>query len=194
MTQNVSLRFTLGSFIAACALLSSGCASTDYVDEQIQAVELRQAANDYAQNNQITQLDAKLTEALERVQLALATREPNTKLSTASVGLIVSFGKNSVKMSEEDKARLSELAVSLLGSDEDFFIEIQGHTDSSGSPRTNAQVGANRAEAVRLYLHDKGIPLRRMSTISFGDMYPLVQGDDKSVQVGNRRAEIIVFK
>lgn len=194
MTTRVSAFWLPAALASASALFVTGCASTDYVNEQIQAVEQRQASVDYAQNNQITQLDGKLNEALERVQTVLAAREPGTKLTTAVVGQIVSFGRNSAKISDADKARLSELAVSLLGSDEEFFIEIQGHTDSSGSSRANAEVGAHRAEAVRLFLHEKGIPLRRMSTISFSDMYPLVQSDGMAGQIGNRRAEIVVFK
>lgn len=182
------------AFAAAGSVLMAGCASTGYVTEQIQASEQRQAAVDYAQNSQISQLDGKLVEALERVNTAIAAREPDAKLTTAAVGLIVSFGRNGTRISPDDQTRLSELAVMLLGSEDEFFIEIQGHTDSTGSARANAEVGARRAEAVRLFLHDKGIPLRRMSTISFSDTVPLVQGDDKTGQIGNRRAEIIVFK
>lgn len=194
MTNSLA-RFALAATaLAGTTAMLAACASTDYVGEQIRASEQRQAAVDYAQNNEIAQLSGSLAEALERVNRGLALRDPGAKLTSAASSLIVTFGPNSTKIADEDRPRLTELAVALLEAGEDFHIEVQGHTDSSGSARANAEVGARRAEAVRLFLHEKGIPLRRISTISFGDTVPLVTGDDRTVQAGNRRAEIIVFR
>lgn len=194
MKATLTPRSLPGVMAVASALALCGCVSTEYVGEQIKASEMRQATVDAAQNNEIAQLDGKLAEALDRVNQALAIREPGTKFTSASNSLMIGFELNGTRISAEDKTRLASLAVSLLETGQEFHLEIQGHTDSSGSVRANAEVGARRAEAVRLFLHEKGIPLRRMSTISFGDTMPLLTGDDRNTQAGNRRAEIIVFK
>lgn len=180
--------------VAASAFLVGACATTEYVDKQIAASEQRQAAIDSAQNEQISQLSGSLAEALQRVNQSLALRQPGTKMTSATSSLIVSFDRGAVKLADADKAKLTELAVALLSTGAEFFLEVQGHTDSTGSARANAEIGAKRADAVRLFLHEKGVPLRRMSSISFGDTMPLMTGSDPAEQAGNRRVEIIVLK
>jgi outer membrane protein OmpA-like peptidoglycan-associated protein len=179
---------------ATGALALGGCVSTEYVGEQIKASEQRQAAVDEAQSNQITQMDRRLADSLDRANKALEMRQSASSLTSAASSLIIRFDRNSSQISPDERTRLAELAISLLQTGEEFYLEIQGHTDSSGSPRANVEVGAKRAETVRLFLHEKGIPLRRMSTISFGDTMPLIEGDDQGTQTGNRRVEIIAFK
>lgn len=179
---------------AAGALLAAACASTDYVGQQIAASEQRQAAIDSAQNQEISKLSGSLAEAMDRVNQSLAVREPGTKVTSAVSSLIVGFDRGAIKLTAADQAKLAELAAALLASGDEFYLEVQGHTDSSGSPRANAEIGAKRADAVRLFLHERGVPLRRMSSISFADTMPLMTGGDASAQAGNRRVEIIVFK
>lgn len=184
----------MSSMTLASALLLGACASTGFVEKKIEAAEQRQAAVDYAQNTEIAKLNDGLSQALDRVNKALSLRDPGNRMSSAVSSLIVGFDTNSARITADDKARLAELALVLLESGEEFHLEVQGHTDATGSPRANAEVGAKRADMVRMFLHEKGIPLRRMSTISFGDTVPLLTDAEGKAQAANRRVEIIVFK
>ena len=75
-------------------------------------------------------------------------------------------------------------------------IAIDGHTDSDGSVAHNDSLGMRRAESVRDFLRNEGVPIDRMTVIlrSFGECKP-VAGNDREVggRAVNRRAEIYSF-
>lgn len=55
-----------------------------------------------------------------------------------------------------------------------IYIEIQGHTDSIGTPIANQALGQARAEAVRRHLTMSGrVALHRMNVISYGESAPV---------------------
>ena len=55
------------------------------------------------------------------------------------------------------------------------------------------RLGQERAEAVRLYLNQKGIALNRMSTISYGETEPVESNKTKTGRSKNRRVVIVVL-
>ncbi len=62
----------------------------------------------------------------------------------------------------------------------DVYVEIQGHTDSTGSEAYNQQLGLERAEAVRRYLsRGHGFALHRLSVVSYGESEPAVDNDTR---------------
>ena len=75
----------------------------------------------------------------------------------------------------------------------DLYLEIQGFTDSTGSPEYNEQLGAQRAEAVRRSLSRQGIALNRMSTISYGAETPVAPNNTREGRAQNRRVAIVVL-
>jgi len=68
-------------------------------------------------------------------------------------------------------------------------VTIQGNTDERGSEEYNYALGERRANAVKRYLVDLGIPSSRLRTVSFGESRPAVQGHDESAWRYNRRAD-----
>src|SRR3546814_1606634 len=68
-------------------------------------------------------------------------------------------------LSPEVEAKLTEFAQRLIAENKNVYLEIQGHTDSTGSPAENMRLGEQRADAVRRFLHKQGIAASRMSTI-----------------------------
>jgi outer membrane protein OmpA-like peptidoglycan-associated protein len=72
----------------------------------------------------------------------------------------------------------------------DIRIEIAGHTDSSGVYRRNLTLSTARAEAVRLYLHQRGVPLDRMSARGFGPDRPVASNATGEGRSANRRVEL----
>jgi outer membrane protein OmpA-like peptidoglycan-associated protein len=55
------------------------------------------------------------------------------------------------------------------------------------------QLGQERADAVRLYLNQKGVALNRMSTISYGETQPVDSNSSKEGRSKNRRVVIVVL-
>jgi outer membrane protein OmpA-like peptidoglycan-associated protein len=69
-------------------------------------------------------------------------------------------------------------------------VEIRGHTDSTGSSRGNARLSQARADAVRLYLHRRGVPLKRMVARGFGPDIPVASNRTEAGRARNRRVEL----
>ncbi len=68
-------------------------------------------------------------------------------------------------------------------------VTIEGHTDERGSAEYNLALGERRANAVKRYLVDLGVPANMLRTVSFGEDRPAVQGHDESAWRYNRRAD-----
>jgi outer membrane protein OmpA-like peptidoglycan-associated protein len=103
------------------------------------------------------------------------------------------FPVNGSTLSDEAKSRLTEFANKLKSDNRPVYLEIQGYTDSTGTPTSNLALGAARAEAVRLYLNEQGVALNRMATISYGQDNPVAPNDTKDGRAQNRRVVMVVL-
>jgi outer membrane protein OmpA-like peptidoglycan-associated protein len=103
------------------------------------------------------------------------------------------FGKSDLP--DAAKARIDEVANQLKADKtKNIFIEIEGHTDNTGSTATNQTLGLNRAESVKRYLHEQHqIPLHKMNVISYGEEKPEVENKTKDGRAQNRRVVIKVL-
>jgi OmpA-OmpF porin, OOP family len=68
-------------------------------------------------------------------------------------------------------------------------VEISGHTDNAGNPRTNKTLSKKRADACRDYLVSKGIAKDRIEAIGHGDERPIASNADEAGRQKNRRIE-----
>lgn len=67
-------------------------------------------------------------------------------------------------------------------------IIIEGHCDNRGTTEYNLALGERRAEGVKRFMQDLGVPDSRIRTISFGEERPLDPGNDEDAWAKNRRA------
>jgi peptidoglycan-associated lipoprotein len=74
-----------------------------------------------------------------------------------------------------------------LKSNSAVAVVIEGNTDERGSAEYNLALGKRRAEAAYKYLVDSGIPAARLSTVSFGEEKPAVEGHNELAWSKNRR-------
>jgi peptidoglycan-associated lipoprotein len=79
----------------------------------------------------------------------------------------------------------------VIGSGDGATVTIEGHCDERGSTEYNLALGERRANAVKRYLVDLGVPSSRLRTVSFGEDRPAVQGHDESAWRYNRRADFV---
>ncbi len=134
---------------------------------------------------------------LSVVEEALARAETAGKLAVGKLLYEVTmsdesvfFAYNEKELSKEAKLAINVFANVLLAQNKDIFIEIQGHTDNIGSKEYNLDLGHDRAEAVKNYLHtEHRIPLHRMSTFSYGEDKPVVSNTNKINRSKNRRVD-----
>jgi peptidoglycan-associated lipoprotein len=74
----------------------------------------------------------------------------------------------------------------------DVRVEIQGNCDERGSSEYNFALGERRAKAARDFLVQLGLPSSQLTTVSFGEENPAVQGSGESAWAQNRRADFAV--
>jgi outer membrane protein OmpA-like peptidoglycan-associated protein len=71
-------------------------------------------------------------------------------------------------------------------------IQVEGHTDSTGSESYNMDLSARRAEAVRNLLVQRGVDPSRILTMAFGESSSIASNDTDYGRAQNRRVEIKV--
>ncbi len=102
------------------------------------------------------------------------------------------FGKKDLP--DEAKAKLDQMITQLKADPKGAFFEIEGYTDSIGSPELNEKLGMERAEAVKRYLYlQHKIPLHKMNAISYGEDNPAADNKTKTGRAQNRRVVIKVL-
>ncbi|MEM6308390.1 MAG: peptidoglycan-associated lipoprotein Pal [Pseudomonadota bacterium] len=74
----------------------------------------------------------------------------------------------------------------------DYFITIEGHADEQGTREYNLALGARRAQAVQNYLLSRGVPVTRMTTLSYGKERPIEICSTESCYAKNRRAVSVI--
>ena len=105
------------------------------------------------------------------------------------------FGFDSAALSPEAKGVLDGFVQKLITENKGVYIEIQGHTDSTGCDEINHSLGQKRAEAVMMYLYKQHrIPLHRMSAVSLGSSMPVADNGSRDGRSQNRRVEILVYE
>jgi peptidoglycan-associated lipoprotein len=194
--QSVRSTIFAATAIVASAISLGGCATKDYVNQQVATedtkVQAAQATLDQHQTH-LSQLDQSTKDALDRATAAGKLAEGKFLYSMVLSDDSVKFPVASSKLSPEAEQRLSDFADKLKNDNRNVYVEIQGHTDSRGADSINSRLGEERAEAVRLYMNQHGVPLNRMATISYGKQDPVANNKTRSGRAQNRRVVLIVM-
>ncbi len=138
---------------------------------------------------------------MDRGNEAFASAEEAMRLAKGKLVLeetlnndVTRFGLNKADLPDEGVAELDALAKKVLDMNQRVYLEIQGHTDSTGSDQWNLELGGLRAESVRRYLNERGIPLFAISVISYGESKPIADNSSKDGRSQNRRVLIRVME
>ncbi|MBK7478280.1 MAG: OmpA family protein [Bacteroidales bacterium] len=122
---------------------------------------------------------------------------PEAKVERVGEGIVVElssqilFGFDQADLSTQAKSNLDQL-VNILNEYPDTDIELQGHTDSSGSEAYNQTLSERRAGAVSSYLASKGINNTRLNIKGFGETMPKYDNDSEEGRAQNRRVEFLI--
>lgn len=177
-----TLRAAALSGLVVVGLAASGCASHRFVREQVEVVDSR-----------VDRVEGTAGEALARANAAHVLAEGKFLYEVVLSDDSVKFPVDENALSPEAEARLSELVQRLRAENRNVYLEIQGHTDSTGPAEYNQRLGEARAEAVRRFLSEGGVALNRMATISYGEDAPVAPNDTEEGRAQNRRVAIIVL-
>jgi peptidoglycan-associated lipoprotein len=70
-------------------------------------------------------------------------------------------------------------------------VRLEGHADERGSREYNIGLGERRAQSVRRALLLQGVTEDQITTVSYGEERPAVQGSDEAAYAKNRRVELV---
>lgn len=203
----------------AVALALSGCATKEFVNEQVSGVNKRMdgqnaelsgkldkqsqefssrySSLDGRLNNQQAALDGTSKTAKEALDRALAAGKlaEGKFMYETTLSSQIAFPFEGNELTEDAKKALDEFAGKIKSDNRNVYIEIQGHTDNSGPEYTNLKIGEQRAEIVRRYLAMKhGFALHRMNAMSYGESAPVANNKTRKGRIENRRVTLVVLQ
>lgn len=105
----------------------------------------------------------------------------------------VNFATDSDQLTAQSKPVLDQVATGLKAHPR-LKIEVQGHTDSTGSAAHNLGLSQRRAEAVRAYLISQGVPAGQLSAKGYGETQPAASNATREGRLQNRRVVMHVLE
>ena len=203
---------------------TTACATKKFVRTEVDAVGQRvetlsqslETTQEAGRQNQaaIVKVDAKADQigiwakdaqtsasTAQQAAAAAATRVDAVEASTKRLvyEVVISEDQGNFKFGSTDlpdgvRTRIDEMIAQLKAEPRGNFVEIEGHTDSSGDKMTNQRIGEARAEAVKRYLYETHqVPLHKMNVISYGEDKPASPNRTRDGRAQNRRVVIRIL-
>ena len=122
---------------------------------------------------------------------------PNAKVERVGEGIVVEFSDkilfaiNRSDLSTEARTNLDKLTA-ILVKYPDTNIEIQGHTDNTGTSSLNQSLSEKRGLAVNNYLTGTGINSTRLTVKGYGEEYPKYTNDTEAGRMQNRNVQFLI--
>jgi peptidoglycan-associated lipoprotein len=213
-TKEAPVKLIVPLFIAAVAV--GGCATKKYVSREVGGVseKVDNVSSQVEQTQErVKRTETRIDEVSQQSQAGIGEAKGSAQQAMAkatdaekaargkviySVTLSndkVTFPLNRAQISDDAKKIVDETIAPIAAENRGVYLEIEGHTDSTGPEDYNLRLGEQRAEAVRDYLHDQdGIALARMQVISYGATRPIVDNGNRENRAQNRRVVIKVLE
>jgi len=142
--------------------------------------QLQQAVRDREE------LRAKL---LQQFNLILETRDTARGLVVNMSDVLFDSGKYTLRpLAREKLAKISGIVLGYPS----LKLAVEGNTDSVGTEDFNQKLSEQRAEGVRTYLTQQGVPESSTTATGFGKTRPIASNDTSEGRQQNRRVELVV--
>lgn len=140
---------------------------------------------------QLAQRDAEMHQMQMQQELArlAATKKTDRGIIVTLPGIFFDTGKSVLKAGA--KSTLSKIAAQLKG-DANAKVAVEGHTDNTGKPEKNQALSEARANAVRDFLVEQGVPADKVTAVGKGEAEPIATNKTAAGRQQNRRVELII--
>ncbi len=126
---------------------------------------------------------------LQQFNLILETRDTARGLVVNMSDVLFDSGKYTLRpLAREKLAKISGIVLAYPT----LRLAIEGNTDSVGTELFNQELSERRAEGVRTYLTQQGVPENSTTASGFGKTRPIASNDTTEGRQQNRRVELIV--
>lgn len=134
---------------------------------------------------------------MDNQEAELRAQLQGTGISVTRMGdrIILNMPSNITFATDQDQVipqfypTLNSVAI-VLRKFEKTLIDVNGHTDSTGSVAHNEALSERRAMSVASYLNSQGVDPRRVSALGFGPSQPIASNATADGRAQNRRVEI----
>jgi outer membrane protein OmpA-like peptidoglycan-associated protein len=168
----------------AAALAQQQAAQEQQKAAEAEAEKARQAAAQAEKEK--ADLRAQLLAQLNSI---LQTRDSARGLIVNMSDVLFDTGKFTLKPGAREKlAKISGIVLAHPG----LNLQIEGYTDSVGGDEMNQQLSERRADSVRDFLAEQGVPGSAMAAKGFGKTQPVASNDTAEGRQKNRRVELVV--
>lgn len=126
---------------------------------------------------------------LNQLNSILQTRDSARGLIVNMSDVLFDTGSYTLKPGAREKlAKISGIVLAHPG----LNLQIEGHTDSVGADEFNQQLSERRADSVRDFLAEQGVPASSITAKGFGKTQPVASNDTPEGRQRNRRVELVV--
>jgi outer membrane protein OmpA-like peptidoglycan-associated protein len=126
---------------------------------------------------------------LQQFNLILETRDTARGLVVNMSDVLFDSGKYTLRpLAREKLAKISGIVLAYPS----LKLAVEGNTDSVGTESFNQDLSEKRAEGVRTYLTQQGVPEGSTTATGFGKTRPIASNDTSEGRQQNRRVELIV--
>jgi outer membrane protein OmpA-like peptidoglycan-associated protein len=133
--------------------------------------------------------EALRAQLLEQFNRILETRDTARGLVVNMADVLFDTGKFDLRQEAREKlARLSGIVLAHPG----LKLEVEGHTDSTGSDELNQKLSEQRGASVQAYLITQGLSEGNVTSRGFGKTTPVADNKTAAGRQKNRRVEIII--
>ena len=159
------------------------------------ALAQQQAAQTQAQQAQLAAQRAEQEREQTRQQLlqqlnqVMQTRESARGLIVNMPDVLFDTGKYTLKPGARERlARVAGILQAYPG----LRVQIEGHTDSTGTPEFNQRLSEQRAQAVQQFLETQGVNRDIVTAQGFGQTAPVASNSTAEGRQLNRRVDLVV--
>ncbi|MGB7630351.1 MAG: OmpA family protein [Candidatus Deferrimicrobium sp.] len=161
------------------------------------AIAKRQAEQAKQQMKQtLEQMEqAKLAARAEADQLAKEISGLKAQQTERGIVLTIGdvlFATGKANLSAQANVSVTKLA-EFLKNHPTRNVLIEGHTDSVGSDEYNQVLSGKRADSVKYELVNDGVEATRITTVGYGEKYPIASNDSANSRAQNRRVDVIIL-
>jgi outer membrane protein OmpA-like peptidoglycan-associated protein len=126
---------------------------------------------------------------LQQFNLILETRDTARGLVVNMSDVLFDSGKYTLRpLAREKLSKISGIVLAYPS----LRLAVEGNTDSVGTETFNQELSEKRAEGVRSYLTQQGVPGTSTTATGFGKTRPIASNDTSEGRQQNRRVELIV--
>jgi outer membrane protein OmpA-like peptidoglycan-associated protein len=155
------------------------------------AVQLKVEAEKYLRNSASAEVKPR-EDARAEIGLHVRPKQANVVVTKQEIVIKkqIHFETDSAVIKGDSNALLEEIADTIIATPDIKKVEIQGHTDNTGTADRNLKLSDDRANAVKSWLSSHGVDAGRLDAKGYGQTRPLVPNVTAGNRAMNRRVQL----